>query len=82
MRFVYVPGWVPVQVTDRPVVEFSFGDAVVDRWSTVDESGATRPSGEVDLFDWDGHRAFTLRASTAAIDLSAATLHVRTVAAT
>ena len=56
-RFVYEPGWVPVEVTGRAVVEFVFGDAVVREWSTIDESEATRPSGEVDLFDWDGNRA-------------------------
>lgn len=82
MRFVYEPGWVPLEVTGRPVVEFVFGDAVVHEWSTVDVPEATRPSGEVGLFDWNGHRAFTLRASRAAIDFSAATLHVRAVAAT
>jgi len=81
-RFVYEPGWVPVEVTGRAVVEFVFGDAVVREWSTIDESEATRPSGEVDLSDWDGNRAFSLRASSAAIDFSAGTLHVRTVAAT
>lgn len=81
VRFVYEPGWVPAELTGRPVVEFVFGEVVVHQWSTwAPDPGATGSGREVDLFDWDGHRTFALRAGTIALDFSAGTLHVRTVA--
>ncbi|MEV1170672.1 hypothetical protein [Nonomuraea sp. NPDC049784] len=70
LEFVYDPQWTPLELSKTPVVVFRFEDVRLVEWREDQEghdcvtAHPDAPSGQVELFDWDGADLFTLHTFT------------------